>query len=135
MPWYEVSNWARPGAECRHNLGYWHDDDWWGIGPGAHSHVGDTRWWNVKHPRTYAERLASGESPEQDREVLTADQRRTERVMLGLRLAEGLAVTDLDDRAVRALESDGLVERVGDRIVLTFRGRLLADAVIRRLVD
>ncbi len=71
LSWYEVSNWARPGGECRHNLGYWHDEDWWGIGPGAHSHVGGERWWNVKHPRTYAERLASRTSPEQEREVLT----------------------------------------------------------------
>ena len=71
MAWYEVSNWARPGGECRHNLGYWHDDDWWGIGPGAHSHRDGVRWWNVKHPRTYADRLAAGQSPEEDREVLT----------------------------------------------------------------
>lgn len=139
MPWYEVSNWAVPGGECRHNLGYWHDEDWWGIGPGAHSHVGDTRWWNVKHPRTYAERLASGESPVQDREVLTDDDRRLERVMLGVRLAEGLPVTALSEPARAAAEvQSGLIdadELDGGRVVLTDRGRLLADAVIRRLVD
>jgi oxygen-independent coproporphyrinogen-3 oxidase len=141
MPWYEVSNWSRPGAECRHNLGYWHDDDWWGIGPGAHSHVGGERWWNVKHPRTYADRVASGASPEEEREVLTPGQRRMERVMLGLRLAEGLSVDDLDDdgRVQAAIEvEDGLLDRdalARGRLVLTYRGRLLADAVIRRLVS
>ncbi len=135
MAWYEVSNWARPGGECRHNLGYWHDDDWWGIGPGAHSHVGGRRWWNVKHPRTYAERVAVGESPEQDGEQLSAEERRMEGIMLGMRLAEGLGASGLDTETVRELESDGLVELTGDRVVLTFRGRLLADAVIRRLVD
>jgi oxygen-independent coproporphyrinogen-3 oxidase len=141
MPWYEVSNWSRPGAECRHNLGYWHDDDWWGIGPGAHSHIGGDRWWNVKHPRTYADRVASGVSPEEDREVLTPAQRRMERVMLGLRLAEGLSADDLDDggRAQAPGEAeDGLLDPdalARGRLVLTYRGRLLADAVIRRLVS
>ncbi len=140
MSWYEVSNWARPGGECRHNLGYWHDDDWWGIGPGAHSHRGGERWWNVKHPRTYAERLAAGLSPAEDGEVLTADQRSMERVMLGLRLAEGLSVGDLDDagRERAAIEArDGLLDEAAldsGRLVLTYAGRLLADAVIRRLV-
>jgi oxygen-independent coproporphyrinogen-3 oxidase len=141
MGWYEVSNWSLPGAECRHNLGYWHDADWWGIGPGAHSHVGGERWWNVKHPRTYADRLAAGGSPEEGREVLTPEQRRMERVMLGLRLAEGLAVDDLDDdgRSRAPIEArDGLLDLDAlsrGRLVLTYRGRLLADAVIRRLVS
>jgi oxygen-independent coproporphyrinogen-3 oxidase len=140
MDWYEVSNWARPGGECRHNLAYWHDDDWWGIGPGAHSHVGGQRWWNVKHPRTYAERLAKGASPEEDREVLTGDQQRTERIMLGLRLSEGLPVAALGEGAGEAVTAEvdaGLLDRValsGGRLVLTDRGRLLADAVIRRLL-
>lgn len=140
MAWYEVSNWARPGGECRHNLGYWHDDDWWGIGPGAHSHRAGERWWNVKHPRTYADRLAAGQSPAEDREVLTADQRSMERVMLGMRLAEGLALAELDDqgRARAAIEAqEGLLDEealVSGRLVLTDAGRLLADAVIRRLV-
>lgn len=140
MAWYEVSNWARPGGECRHNLGYWHDDDWWGVGPGAHSHRAGERWWNVKHPRTYADRLAAGQSPAEDREVLTAEQRSMERVMLGLRLAEGLAVAELDDDGIEraAVEAragllDGQALGSG-RLVLTDAGRLLADAVIRRLV-
>ena len=141
MSWYEVSNWTRPGGECRHNLGYWHDDDWWGIGPGAHSHRGGERWWNVKHPRTYADRLAAGESPEEDREVLTEDERRMERVMLGLRLAEGLDAMALEPGSaaeVAALVQEGLLDGAAagsGRLVLTGRGRLLADAVIRRLVS
>ncbi len=141
LHWYEVSNWSRPGGECRHNLAYWHDDDWWGVGPGAHSHVGGERWWNVKHPRTYADRLAAGESPEQDREFLTDEQRHVERIMLGLRLAEGLPVDALSMSArQRAAEQvgEGLLEPASleaGRLVLTDRGRLLADAVIRDLVD
>jgi len=135
MAWYEVSNWALPGGECRHNLGYWHDDDWWGVGPGAHSHLAGSRWWNVKNPRTYADRLAAGQSPEDDREVLSAEQQRMERVMLGMRLAEGMERDALEASAVSALMGDGLVRPVGDRVVLTDSGRLLADAVIRRLVD
>lgn len=136
MPWYEVSNWARPGGECRHNLGYWHGDDWWGVGPGAHGHLAGERWWNTKHPRTYSERLASGGSPEDGREVLDDGQRRTERVMLGVRLAEGMPVQDLsvDPRLVadRLIDSDAL--RHG-RVLLTRQGRLLADAVIRALLE
>ncbi|MFZ0160926.1 MAG: radical SAM family heme chaperone HemW, partial [Kineosporiaceae bacterium] len=82
--WYEVSNWARtPADACRHNLGYWRGDDWWGIGPGAHSHVGGVRWWNVRHPRAYAQRLAAGLSPAQGSELLTDVQRYTEHVLLG----------------------------------------------------
>lgn len=135
LPWYEVSNWARPGGECRHNLGYWHGDDWWGVGPGAHSHVGGRRWWNAKHPRTYAERLATGAIPEEGAETLTDEDVRTEQVMLGVRLAEGLPVAgrivphDLADR--------GLVDPAAlaaGRLVLTRDGRLMADAVARALL-
>ncbi len=138
--WYEVSNWARAGGECRHNLGYWAGDDWWGVGPGAHSHVNGVRWWNVKHPRTYAERLAAGRTPEADREVLTEEQQRTERVMLGLRLARGLPLGELDPPApdcIASLVDSGLVDEAAltlGRLVLTRRGRLLADAVIRDLL-
>ncbi len=141
MHWYEVSNWSRPGGECQHNLAYWHDEDWWGIGPGAHSHVADARWWNVKHPKTYADHLAADESPEQDREVLTAEQRRVERIMLGLRLAQGLPIDALSvaGRARAAVQRDeGLLDPTSfdsGLLILTDRGRLLADAVIRDLVD
>jgi putative oxygen-independent coproporphyrinogen III oxidase len=136
LEWYEVSNWAREdAARCRHNELYWTSQNWLGVGPGAHAHVGGVRWWNVKHPTAYAARLAAGESPAHAREVLDADTRRVERVLLELRLRDGLPLAVLDDatRADRPIR-DGLVTLQGDRLVLTLRGRLLADAVIRDLV-
>ncbi|WP_203923429.1 radical SAM family heme chaperone HemW [Rugosimonospora africana] len=141
LDWYEVSNWAASEAgRCRHNLVYWTGGDWWGLGPGAHSHVGGVRWWNVKHPGTYAGRLAEGRSPGHGRELLTAQERQVEDVMLRLRLVDGLPLSTLDDAgreaAGRAL-ADGLLdpERFDrGRAVLTLRGRLLADAVIRDLL-
>lgn len=139
--WYEVSNWATsPEARCRHNLLYWTGGDWWGLGPGAHSHVGGVRWWNVKHPAAYASRLAAGVSPGAGRELLTPAERHMEEVMLRLRLASGLPLSVLDETgragAARAL-ADGLLERrayEAGRAVLTLRGRLLADAVVRDLL-
>ncbi len=138
-PWYEVSNWARPGRACRHNVAYWRSGDWWGFGPGAHSHVAGARWWNVKHPSAYAARLAAGESPAAAREVLSDGDRATETVLLGIRLAEGLPVAALGAEAraeLVALENEGLIERSRPgRVVVTRRGRLLADALVRRLVQ
>ncbi|MBA3745679.1 radical SAM family heme chaperone HemW [Sporichthya sp.] len=140
LSWYEVSNWAAsPAARCRHNEGYWAGGDWWGIGPGAHSHVGGVRWWNVRHPRDYASRIGGGLSPGAGRELLTAAERDLERVLLGIRLVEGFPLVDLDEAgrtaAVRA-GADGLLEPAAldaGRAVLTLRGRLLADAVVREL--
>ncbi|HZA04881.1 MAG TPA: coproporphyrinogen-III oxidase family protein, partial [Propionibacteriaceae bacterium] len=136
---YEVSNWAvGPGARCRHNLAYWRGDHWWGVGPGAHSHVGGVRWWNVKHPSAYAERLASGRSPAYAREVLTDEERRIERVLLELRLAEGLdleALTATEARRVPDLVGRGLAASGDGRLTLTLPGRLLADGVVRDLLD
>ncbi|ASU83065.1 coproporphyrinogen III oxidase [Nocardiopsis gilva YIM 90087] len=137
---YEVSNWARgTAARSRHNRLYWTGGDWWGVGPGAHSHIGGTRWWNVKHPAAYAARLAEGVSPGQAREVLDAEDRRFERILLELRIAEGCPLDLLDDAgraaAARAV-ADGLLEAAAHadgRAVLTRRGRLLADAVVRDL--
>ncbi|WP_028850941.1 radical SAM family heme chaperone HemW [Thermocrispum municipale] len=141
LTWYEVSNWASsPEAQCRHNLGYWLNGDWWGAGPGAHSHVGGVRWWNVKHPARYAERLSAGVSPAAGREVLTEQDRHVERVMLELRLSRGLPLDALDETGRKAGEeavSDGLLEPgewAAGRAVLTLRGRLLADGVVRRLL-
>jgi putative oxygen-independent coproporphyrinogen III oxidase len=142
LRWYEVSNWARtPADACRHNLSYWRGDDWWGIGPGAHSHVGGVRWWNVKHPRAYADRLDRGLSPAAGRETVTGDGAVLERLMLGVRLAAGLPLDGLPVEArasVAGLVADGRVDGraaiAGQRIVLTRRGRLLADAVVRTLV-
>ncbi|GAB3259190.1 radical SAM family heme chaperone HemW [Nocardioides dilutus] len=140
--WYELSNWARDfpddtRARCRHNLLYWTGGDWWGVGPGAHSHVAGVRWWNVKHPVAYAERLAAGRSPAQDHEVLDAETRRVERVLLEVRLREGLPLEVLDDAGrarVAATVGRGLGEVAEDRFVLTAQGRLLADAVVRDLL-
>jgi putative oxygen-independent coproporphyrinogen III oxidase len=140
--WYEVSNWATgDAARCRHNELYWANANWWGVGPGAHSHVGGLRWWNVKHPAAHAGRLLRGESPAQDSELLDDDDRALETVMLGLRLREGLALTALSDvgraRAADAV-ARGLLDpgaHAGGRAVLTDRGRLLADAVVRELTD
>ena len=137
---YEVSNWAR-GSKGRsaHNYLYWTGGHWWGVGPGAHSHVGGTRWWNVKHPAAYAARLAAGDSPGQARELLTEEERRFERILLELRVAEGCPLDLLDPHGRAAAEravTEGLLEpaahRAG-RAVLTRRGRLLADAVVRDL--
>ncbi|HEU5157622.1 MAG TPA: radical SAM family heme chaperone HemW [Streptosporangiaceae bacterium] len=140
LRWYEISNWAAgPAARCRHNLLYWTGADWWGAGPGAHSHVGGTRWWNVRHPAAYAARLAAGESPAHAREVLAGGDRRVERIMLELRLAEGCPLDLLDDAGERAAAravADGLLDAAAHhrgRAVLTLRGRLLADAVTRSL--
>jgi putative oxygen-independent coproporphyrinogen III oxidase len=138
LGWYEVSNWAADDdAACRHNLGYWRGDDWLGIGPGAHSHVGGVRWWNVLHPSAYAARLAEGASPAAGRELLDAETRRVERVMLELRLAEGLPLDALETpgrAAARQAATDGLAMLADDRVRLTLRGRLLADAVVRSLL-
>lgn len=139
--WYEVSNWARdPASRSRHNLAYWTGEDWWGVGPGAHSHVGGVRWWNVKHPAAYAARIAGGASPAAGRETLDASTRDLERVLLETRLADGLPVPRLGSagrRAVAGLIADGLVDPAAafaGRVVLTRPGRLLADAVVRRLL-
>jgi oxygen-independent coproporphyrinogen-3 oxidase len=172
--WYELSNWARgPEHRCRHNLLYWTGGDWWGVGPGAHSHVQGVRWWNVRHPTAYADRLATGRTPAQAREVLDDQTRRTERVLLESRLASGLPLEALEPRAradVPALAAEGLVRHVrpgvqspvaaargpgdghpthrgpgaargtapaasaAERLVLTRRGRLLADLVVQRLL-
>ncbi len=140
--WYEVSNWARSSEQrSRHNLAYWRGSDWWGFGPGAHSHVAGLRWWNVKHPAAYAQRLAASESPAAGTERPDDGARLLERVLLQSRLAEGIAVADLPQgnrSRVAGLIADGLVDAasaVRGRVQLTLRGRLLADAVVRELTD
>lgn len=142
LQWYEVSNWARsPSDQCHHNLAYWRSQHWWGFGPGAHSHVGGVRWWNVKHPRTYDERMAAGRSPALAREVLRDEDRALERVLLQVRLREGMSVSELGaaGRAgASALVAEGLLDGAAldsGQVVLTLRGRLLADLVVRRLSD
>jgi oxygen-independent coproporphyrinogen-3 oxidase len=138
LSWYEVSNWCRPGGECRHNLGYWDGGEWWGAGPGAHGYVGATRWWNVKHPNAYAASLADGALPVSGFEELDGDALHTEEVLLHIRLRRGLPLDRLGaaerERADAAV-ADGLLSSEGDRLVLTPRGRLLADGVVRTLLD
>jgi len=143
--WYEVSNWAKAEATAehrsRHNLAYWQGHDWWGIGPGAHSHVGGVRWWNVKHPAAYADRIAAGASPAAGRETLDDDTRLVERILLTTRVRALLTTAELPAagrKAVAGLIADGLVDgaaAIAGTVDLTLRGRLLADAVVRRLVD
>ncbi|MFC7789578.1 radical SAM family heme chaperone HemW [Microbacterium sp. MAHUQ-60] len=146
--WYEVSNWARRSADPQvdhrslHNMAYWRGADWWGFGPGAHSHVAGLRWWNVKHPAAYAQRLGSGDSPAAGREQPDTRARTLERVLLQSRLAEGLPISEIaEDYRVRVAEliSDGLIDPASalrdDRVRLTLRGRLLADAVVRALTE
>lgn len=136
--WYELSNWSRPGGECRHNIGYWDGGEWWGAGPGAHGYVDSTRWWNVKHPSAYAAVLEGGGLPVADFEELDAQTAHVEDVMLRVRLRTGLSAEMLSAaeraRAERAVE-DGLLRTDGERLVLTDRGRLLADAVVRDLLS
>ncbi|UYO95752.1 radical SAM family heme chaperone HemW [Microbacterium sp. M28] len=140
--WYEVSNWSRtPDQRSRHNLAYWRGTDWWGFGPGAHSHVAGLRWWNVKHPAAYAQRLAASESPAAGTERPDDESRMLERVLLLSRIREGIAIAELPEgnrSRVAGLIADGLVEAapaLRGRVQLTLRGRLLADAVVRELTD
>jgi oxygen-independent coproporphyrinogen-3 oxidase len=138
LDWYEVSNWSRPGGQCRHNVGYWDGGQWWGAGPGAHSFVGATRWWNVKHPNNYAELLAERVLPVAGYEQLDARAAHTEDVLLKIRLRQGLSpalLTEAERERAAVAVSDGLLVAEHDRLVLTDRGRLLADAVVRAVLD
>ncbi|KGF20840.1 radical SAM family heme chaperone HemW [Pseudoglutamicibacter albus] len=149
--WYEVSNWARSEKhQARHNVAYWRNQDWWGIGPGAHSHIGGIRWWNVKHPSAYQQRIDAGVSPALAREVPSADARHLENIMLSIRLASGLPVSmlSLSERGrLPGFVARGLGHIVdgagnekptpedGDRFTLTLKGRLLADGLVLELIE
>ena len=143
MEWYEISNWARPGHVCRHNLAYWQNQDWYGFGPGAHSHLGSTRFWNLRHPAKWAESLQAGHRPIDGQEIVTGDSARLEKLLLNLRLRQGLDLGEyardfgVDAAALLSeaheLAAEGLLDGNGGRAVLTRRGRLLADTVIQRL--
>jgi oxygen-independent coproporphyrinogen-3 oxidase len=137
LSWYEISNWARtPQHQSRHNLAYWRNHDWWGFGPGAHSHVAGARWWNVKHPAEYERLLGANLSPAVGYEVPTPAERELERLMLGLRVSDGVAAEDADAEEVADLVTAGLLNDEAARsgqLVLTRAGRLRADEVVRRL--
>ena len=127
--WEEISNWARPGHECRHNHLYWEQGDYLGIGSAAHSHRDGARGWNVRTPDRYIDAIETGRSPEAAREVLTPEQREFEALSLSLRTPRGVPWDCLE----RPEELDGLVEHIDGRAVLTLRGRLLANEVSARI--
>lgn len=131
--WYEISNWAKKDKECKHNLNYWLGNNWWGIGPGAHSHVNGVRWWNHKLPKVWRELLEKQNSPALAREVLSEDQMRSEQIMLLSRLRTGLGNHELDENRIENLIANQLATLDANKIVLTLKGRLLADEVFRQL--
>ena len=136
LSWYELSNWSKPGHECRHNIAYWENMNWWGLGPGAHSHIDGKRFWNVKHPTAYKQKLFAGESPIADNEELTPAQIAVESIMLGIRMREGLEIAALSsaqiDRLANYAES-AYVKITDNRVVLTPTGRLIADRIVREI--
>lgn len=137
LTWYEVSNWSKPGRECKHNMNYWRSGDWWGIGAGAHSHLDGTRWWNYRRPATYISKLNEGKSPSQGSEMLTSEERHEEKLMLKIRLGEGLSIADLTDAEyVRAEDyvASGHLVLSGTRLVCTVAGRLIADKIVRDIL-
>ena len=134
--WYELSNWAKPGHECRHNIAYWENKNWWGLGPGAHSHLDGKRFWNVKHPNAYKEKLFKGDSPVQESETLTPEQMARESIMLGIRMREGLEIALLQPHQLEILATyreNGYIELHEDRVLLTPVGRLIADRIVREI--
>ena len=136
MQWYELSNWSKLGHECRHNIGYWHSKNWWGLGPGAHSHLNAKRFWNVKHPTTYKQRVFAGESAIADSEQLTPAQISDEAIMLGIRMREGLRLELLTPYQMEVLATyreNGYLELAEDRVLLTPVGRLIADRIVREI--
>lgn len=133
--WYEVSNWAKPNSECQHNIHYWKSDNWWGVGPGAHSHINGVRWWNEKLPRIWTDKLNNETSPANAREILDSKTTDIENIMLLMRLSTGIKSDLLSKSKVHQLVADGLVEISDNSVSLTFTGRLLADRVIDQLTD
>ena len=136
LSWYELSNWSKPGHECRHNIAYWENKNWWGLGPGAHSHIDGKRFWNVKHPTAYKQKLFASESPIADSEELTSDQIAVESIMLGIRMREGLEIAALSSAQIERLTNyaeSAYIEITDNRVVLTPTGRLIADRIVREI--
>ena len=145
--WYEVSNWAKTDASTdnrsAHNISYWQSQDWWGYGPGAHSHVGGVRWWNVKHPSAYSGKLVEGVSPAAGRETLDDRTRLEERILLEIRVESGLSVDQAKavnpeaGKLIAGFIADELVDpgsALRGTLKLTLKGRLLADSLVRQLL-
>ena len=140
MSWYELSNWSKPGSHSHHNYAYWIGSNWWGVGPGAHSHIDGRRWWNVKHPTTYRDRLLKSESPAQESEILSAGEMAREKIMLLIRLPKGLTKNDFSEDQIAILDqylaTGDLDEAAWNEglLTLTLKGRLIADRIVRDLV-
>lgn len=138
--WYELSNWSKPGGECRHNIAYWDGSSWWGVGPGAHSYFGSERWWNIKHPKSYQERIRSKESPIQEKETLSVENKADEFILLQIRRREGISHSQLTKTQLAVAESfvtTGDLDRdswAQKKLVLSKNGRLIADRIVRELV-
>ena len=136
LTWYELSNWSKPGHQCRHNIAYWENKNWWGLGPGAHSHIDAQRFWNVKHPTTYKKKVFAGETPVLDSEQLTPEQIKDESILLGIRMREGLQIELLEPHQLEVLavyRENGFVQLHEDRIILSPAGRLIADRIVREI--
>jgi oxygen-independent coproporphyrinogen-3 oxidase len=141
--WYEISNWSKTeDLKSNHNLAYWSGQDWWGYGPGAHSHLGSVRWWNHKHPLSYANLLEKNISPAAGREQLDSETAALERILLESRTSAGMSIEQIkrlqpgSELAISQLIADGLIEgsqAIAGKLLLTLKGRLLADAVVRAL--
>lgn len=138
--WYELSNWAKSGSLSKHNLAYWLGENWWGAGPGAHSHLNGKRFWNVKHPNLYKERVLANQSPVADSEVLEELQIESERLMLSLRLPSGVDKQRLNELQLAELSSyveSGHLDQANwnqGRATLTLDGRLIADRILRQIL-
>jgi len=140
MSWYELSNWSKPNGECRHNIAYWQGADWWGLGPGAHSHFQGKRWWNVKHPSTYRDRILEKVSPALDSELLNESEKESERIMLQIRMPDGISKLSLSQPAQLRLaeylptghiDSDAWARGA---VCLTQSGRLIADRIVQEIL-
>ena len=137
LKWYELSNWSKPDHQCRHNIAYWKSKNWWGLGPGAHSHIDQKRFWNVKHPNAYKEKVFGGISPIKDSEILTDDQKKSEYIMLAIRMPEGVRKSALSvaqyERTMEYIKSGHVIDRP-DSIALTPQGRLIADRLTQEML-
>ena len=138
--WYELSNWAKNDSKSQHNLSYWNGENWWGIGPGAHSHINGERFWNVKHPNSYKEKIQKNELPIQDSEILQASQIESERLMLSIRLTSGIETKSLNNQQIQDLSTYVKTGHLNQsdwqngRATLTLNGRLIADRIVREIL-